>query len=130
MLDMFTIIQVFLITILDPDAPTANDPVNLAASSAEVGPARDGELAMTVLPGEVKVGQRRVAAPADGDAAVSAVADALRAARPAGLADDVTPPLRVLVDRAVSWATLSPLLQAAEDAGYGDFRFVVVHEDG
>ncbi len=132
MLDMFTIILVFLITFLDPDAPTANDPINLAPSSAEVVPVREGEVVMSVLRDTVKVGDRRIPVPtsAEGDGPPSEVADALRAARPAGLAEDATPPLRVLVDRTVPWATLSPLLRAAEDAGYGDFRFVVVQEDG
>ncbi len=128
MLDMFTIILVFLITFLDPDAPTAHDPVNLAASTAESTPARDGEVVLTVLRDAVRVGERSVATQVASDAASPAVADALRAARPAGLPEDARPALRVMVDRTVSWATLSPLLRAAEEAGYGDFRFVVVHE--
>ena len=132
MLDMFTIILVFLITFLDPEAIAETDGVKLAPASGAATGAREGEVRFVVDDARFLVGDAEVAR-WSGDApnadVLTAVEDSLRRALPGFVDDDKPARLLVVVDRQVPWSALSPALGAAERAGFSDFRFVVVQEE-
>jgi biopolymer transport protein ExbD len=127
MLDMFTIILVFLLNFLDPDKDTAAivelPPTTIRSESK-------GEALLVIAAGEVLLGpagaQRRVAAP-PGALDTEALGSGLEALRGAFPAEQ--PPLVVAVDRSVPWKRVAEVLRAASDAGFGDFRFVATKQE-
>ena len=132
MLDMFTIILVFLITFLDPNALPDTEGVQLAPARGAATGAREGEVRFVVdddrfLVGDAEVARWSGASPAND--VLATVEDSLRGALPTVVADDAPARLLVVVDRQVPWSALSPALAAAERAGFTDFRFVVVQEE-
>ena len=126
MLDMFTIILVFLINFLDPDQDSTASielPQTVQATKAR------GEALLVIARDEVRVGpagaQRAFPTTAvlDGDA----LDDALRALREGLPSDD--PVLVVAVDKGVTWKAASDILGRASASGFGDFTFVAVRPD-
>ncbi len=133
MLDVFTILLVFLLNFIDP-AAGADDLELARAPQAE--PARLAAQ-LTIGVGRVSFAGARIAElPASGpvDApTLAAIRRALEAARTAsaGAAPDVGDgALVVEVDRRVPYGRVVAVLRAAEAAGFVDFRFVVLPGSG
>lgn len=120
MMDMFTIILVFLLTFFDPSRGGA-DSVELPAVAA-TGKDAAG-LRVEVRKDGVWLDDRRLL-PLDGagglprDADLGAVSDALRQ-------HDGAEGLLVAVDKSVPYATVAGVLGAASAAGFDEYRFVV-----
>ncbi len=125
MLDMFTIILVFLLNFLDPDQDSSAG-LTLPETAA-VEPGR-GEALLVVGRDDVRVGpagaQQVVPVAADGSLDAERLARALEELRRSF--PESGAPLVVAVDRGVTWAAASRSLGAASAAGFGDFRFVAV----
>lgn len=133
MLDMFTILLVFLLNFLDPSRPPDEDALRLAPSSA-TAPVVPGPT-IIVTPDGIRVGERRVASldpgaslPSDDGRTLDEVQRALEALQPDADAKDAT--LVVQVDRSVPYGVVAALLVRARSAGFDGFRFVVLHESG
>jgi biopolymer transport protein ExbD len=127
MLDMFTIILVFLINFLDPDQDSSSTielPQTVMATKGK------GEALLVIARGEVRVGpagaQRVVPIGGAGmdDEGLESALVTLREALPAE-----SPVLVVAVDKGVAWETASSVLARASAAGFGDFSFVAVKPD-
>ncbi len=133
MLDMFTILLVFLLNFLDPSRPPDEDALRLPPSSASVTVAPGPTLVVT--PDGVRVAGRLITAlapgpslPSEDGRALEEVQRALEAIRPQDGAAEVT--LVVQVDRSVTYGIVASLLATARAAGFDGFRFVVLHEAG
>lgn len=125
MLDMFTIILVFLLNFLDPDQDSSAG-LSLPETAA-VDPGR-GEALLVIGRVDVRVGpavaQQVVPVGVDGSLDAERLARALEELR--GSFPEAGAPLVVAVDRGVTWAAASRTLGLAGEAGFGDFRFVAV----
>ncbi len=125
MLDMFTIILVFLLNFLDPDQDSSAG-LSLPETAA-VEPGR-GEALLVVGRTDVRVGpagaQQVVPVAADGSLDAERLARTLQELR--GSFPESGAPLVVAVDKGVTWAAASRTLGVASEAGFGDFRFVAV----
>jgi hypothetical protein len=141
MLDMFTIILVFLLNFLDPANET--DPEIALPVAGVSDPAGEGVPVLTVtrthvrlqgqplfpleggrLPADLQRDGRRIRALYDG-------LSGLPRAVPNGDEDTSTnAALSVHCDRAVPFSLLGELLYTAGAAGYTDFRFVVISDAG
>jgi biopolymer transport protein ExbD len=126
MLDMFTIILVFLINFLDPEQDSA---AAIELPQTVLSVKGKGEALLVVARTEVRVGpagaQRVVATTPELDVdALDAALDALRDALPSE-----SPVLVVAVDKGVTWQAASDVLARASASGFGDFSFVAVRPD-
>ena len=128
MLDMFTIILVFLLNFLDPTA-APQDGISLprSQSSAEI----PSGVVLTVTLQEIRVADRRIATlgadailPPDVDLA----AELSGFVPTSNVGKEAT--LVVQMDRAVPYGLVSDVLRAAGSAGFSQFRFVVLHAAG
>jgi biopolymer transport protein ExbD len=145
MMDMFTIILVFLLNFLDPRQDVTADvalPTATSTEAVEEGPT------LTVTPEAVRFGGADVFRLDRVDGAVVLPADLPREGRlivplrdrlQEGAALLVTaagekPPdqllLRVACDRGVPFSVLGDVLYTASQAGFDQFRFVVIREAG
>lgn len=120
MMDMFTIILVFLLTFFDP-SQAASDTMELPAVPASG--ADDPGLRVDVRKDGVWLAGARVVALDGGGALLdgegaAALGDALQN-------QGTTDGLVVAVDRAVPYATVAAVLSAASAAGFDEYRFVV-----
>lgn len=129
MMDMFTIILVFLLVFFDPEAqpdPEFQLPTSIATQEVAEGST------LRVKRDAVEVNGQAVIPLVDGDLGsatrdgrrVVAVLGALEAAR--GQADGDAPPLLVECDQSVPWSTLGDLLATAASAGFPRYRLVVL----
>lgn len=134
MMDMFTIILLFLLNFFDPAAGSATD-LFLPATSAQAGV--EAGVTLDVSPTGVSVGGMQVLALDAGrlpsDAArqgrrIDVVYDAL--ARAKNGATDADAPLIVRADRRTAFGVLGDILYSAGAAGWARYRFVVVDEAG
>lgn len=149
MMDMFTIILVFLLNFLDPAASPSDD-LQLPASATDA-PATEGRT-LTVGPKGIQVdgdvviplvpGARGLALP-DGTAqegrTIVALYERLSALAPiqAGPSSEAVlekaasdAALRIECDRGVPFSLLGDVLFTAGQAGFDQFRFVVIDEAG
>jgi biopolymer transport protein ExbD len=138
MLDMFTIILLFLLNFLDPSATDTG--VELPHAAVQTPTA--GSVVLTVATDRVAVDGVDVSAVANGrlsgDADGAEAAHARVRERLAAAANRARKPgegtelgagnavLSVQADRAVPYRLLAELLSDAREAGFGQFRFVVV----
>jgi hypothetical protein len=138
MMDIFTIILLFLLTFFDPSSADAGPqlPGSEATAAVEEGPR------LRVLPAGIDLDGRRILPLADGAVlpaverdgrALMALLGPLQQARSragGALADAPTeePVLVLEVDRAVPYAIVGDVLLTAGQAGWGRFRFVVARE--
>lgn len=132
MVDMFTLILLFLLNFFDPDAQDErlfSLPLSTAAAAVDSG------LILEVSRTEVSVGGARVLALADGQPPAGTVRegrriepifDALSNARGA----QEERPLVVRCDRRTNFALLGDILYTAGAAGWSQYRFVVISEAG
>lgn len=143
MLDMFTIILVFLLNFLDP-ANESDDTVALPESSAEatVGEgtvltvtrefvAVDGAEVLRLVDGQLAPGTPRTGRSID--ALEERLAEAARTFTVSGTTGEgeaANAALAVHCDRAVPFSLLGELLYTAGRAGFGQFRFVVISDPG
>ncbi len=143
MMDMFTIILLFLLNLLDP-ANETNEEVSLP--SARVEQAVEAGVVLLVTPQRVAVDGQEVLQLADGalpstvartgrriDALHGRLVEAANRARVSGEQDQqeaANPVLSVQCDRAVPFSVLGELLYTAGQAGFGQFRFVVINDAG
>lgn len=143
MMDMFTIILVFLLSLLDP-ANETND--EIALPSASVEQAVEAGVVLLVTPQRVAVDGQEVLQLVDGalvpgvartgrriDALHGRLVEAANRARVSGEQDQQeasNPVLSVQCDRAVPFSVLGELLYTAGQAGFGQFRFVVINDAG
>lgn len=125
MLDMFTIILVFLLNFLDPDQDSS---AGLSLPETAAVEAGRGEALLVIGRADVRVGpagaQQIVPLAADGSLDADRLARALEELRSSF--PEAGAPLVVAVDRGVTWAAASRTLGTASSAGFGDFRFVAV----
>ncbi|MBM4390148.1 MAG: biopolymer transporter ExbD [Deltaproteobacteria bacterium] len=129
MMDMFTIILVFLLVFFEPEARP--DPEFQLPSSVATQQAADGTT-LRVRRDAIEVNGSPVLPLVDGDLGnaardgrrVLAVLGALEAARAQVPGGEL--PLMVECDQAVPWSTLGDLLATAADAGFQSYRFVVL----
>lgn len=125
MLDMFTIILVFLLNFLDPSTDALQEvelPSVPGAAEIEVG------TVLTLSQEGVFVDGDQVLA-LNGALPAGAALDPLRArlqARRAAEPDARNPSLLVQCDRRTPYTSVAAILDVAEDAGFGGFRFVVL----
>lgn len=143
MMDMFTIILVFLLNFLDP-ATASEDEVSLpeAAVDQSVGEGTvltvtrervlvDGDEVLRLVDGGLPAGTPRTGRRIDalherlGRAATASAVSSKRGEQEAANAA-----LAVHCDRAVPFSLLGELLYTAGQAGFGDFRFVVISDPG
>lgn len=140
MLDMFTIILLFLLNFLDPGA--ADGAVELPHASIE-GATTSG-VVMTVAPDRVVVDGVEVARVSNGrlsdDAAsaeaaharirerLGAAADAARKANDGAELGASNATLSVQADRVVPYRLVAELLSDARGAGFTQFRFLVISD--
>ncbi len=129
MMDMFTIILVFLLVFFDPEAqpdPEFQLPTSMATQEVAEGPT------LRVKRDAVEVNGHAVVQMVNGDLGnatrdgrkVVAVLSALESAR--GQATGESPPLLVECDQSVPWSTLGDLLATAASAGFPRYRLVVL----
>ncbi|MDP2306379.1 MAG: biopolymer transporter ExbD [Pseudomonadota bacterium] len=143
MMDMFTIILVFLLNLLDP--ANESDP-ELVLPSAKIEQAVEAGVVLTVTTDRVSVDGVEVLRLADG----ALLADTARTGRSVNALharlveagktmqvsgkqaqqDAANPVLSVQCDRAVPFSVLGELLYTAGQAGFGQFRFVVINDSG
>lgn len=131
MLDMFTIILVFLLNFLDP-ATDALQQVDLP--SVEGAAELEAGTVVTLTSSDLYVGGDRILALVGGalpaaEGALEPVRARLEALRAeaARSGEDATRAATLVVqcDRDVPYASVSAVMATAEDAGFGAFRFVV-----
>lgn len=128
MMDMFTIILVFLLVFFDPEAQP--DPEFQLPSSVATQEVAEGTT-LRVKRDAVEVNGQTVLPMVDGDLGsatrdgrrVVAVHGALESARAQATGEL---PLLVECDQAVPWSTLGDLLATASGAGFQSYRFVVL----
>ncbi len=129
MMDMFTIILVFLLVFFDPEAQP--DPEFQLPSSVATQEVAEGTT-LRVKRDAVEVNGQAVLPLVDGDLGnatrdgrrVLAVQGALESARAQASGGEL--PLLVECDQAVPWSTLGDLLATAAGAGFQSYRFVVL----
>lgn len=128
MLDMFTILLVFLLNFLDPSTPSEQE-VALPRSTT-VAEVPQG-VVVTVTTRDVRVAGRVLATFDPGPVLPANVdlAEELAAFVPTST-DGKEMPLVVQVDRALPYGVVSDVLRAAGTAGFSQFRFVVLHGSG
>jgi biopolymer transport protein ExbD len=143
MTDMFTMILIFLLTFVDPTTQNA-DGVTLPAGTSQQAPEKG--VSLTVTPDKVLVEGREVlqleaGALPSGTARTGRRIDAVYerlAAAASALPASPGPPeqggsnavLLVAADRGVPFSVLGELLYTAGQAGFGQFRFVVISTPG
>lgn len=143
MMDMFTIILVFLLNLLDP-ANESDQEVSLP--SANVEQTVEAGVVLTVTPDRVSVDGVEVLRLANGallpgtvrsgrsvDALHERLVEAGRALEVRGKQAQqgaANPVLSVQCDREVPFSVLGELLYTAGHAGFGQFRFVVINDSG
>ena len=143
MMDMFTIILVFLLNLLDPANESDQD---VSLPSAGVTQPVEPGVVLTVTPDRVSVDGVEVLRLADGtlppatartgrtvDALHERLVDAgklVRVSPMQGQQQAGNPVLSVQCDRAVPFSVLGELLYTAGQAGFGQFRFVVIDDSG
>ena len=138
MMDMFTIILVFLLNFLDPAATVPGD---LALPKARTIEPIEGELVLMVTRESVRIGGVDVVdlvavggAPAVSSAEgrsgrrIDRLYDALTAKRDESKGQTGT--LVVQCDRGVPFSVVGDVLYTAGQAGFGQFRFVVISDPG
>lgn len=121
MMDMFTILLLFLLNFFDPHV-TEEGKVNLPSSSSTTELSQG--FALTILPDQVLVGDQLVLTL--GSSIDTTPLYEHLARQRAGL--DGAAPLTIRCDRRVPFSTLDLLLTAIRDAGFAEFRFVVLHD--
>lgn len=139
MLDMFTIILLFLLNFLDP----ASDETRVELPSVQTPTAASPGVVLTVARDQVLVDGEQVLSladgrlPAGGEAALAPVRERLAAAGARARqgsegaqqsASNAT--LSVQADRAVSYRVVAGLLSAAREAGFSQYHFIVIAEPG
>ena len=137
MMDMFTLILLFLLVFFDPESQGDSElelPSAAVQTAPEAGPrvrvARDAVSVGGKEVAQLVGGQVDASLPREG-AAVLPLADALRALREARASnEDGSPPvLLVECDKRVPWGVLSSVLASASRAGFPKYRFFVVSEE-
>ena len=137
MMDMFTLILLFLLVFFDPENQADSQlelPTAHAEAKAESGPrvrvARDRVSVDGREVGRLVGGELDQALPRQGSAVVPLV-EALQAARAAAppRPDGSAPALMVECDKQVAWSVLAPVLASAADAGFPKYRLLVLSED-
>lgn len=143
MLDMFTIILVFLLNFLDPANETdASIALPEAAAETAVGEGViltvtkqavlvDGQAVLPLVDGRIPAGTVRTGRRIDALHERLVIAAPKRSVS-AGTAEDeaANAALAVHCDRAVPFSVLGELLYTAGQAGFGQFRFVVISDAG
>lgn len=143
MMDMFTIILVFLLNLLDPANESDQEVV---LPSAKVEQTVEEGVILTVTPARVSVDGVEVLRLAEGtlpagtartgrsvDALLERLVEAgntKQVSGKQGQQDASNPVLSVQCDRAVPFSVLGELLYTAGQAGFGQFRFVVINDPG
>jgi biopolymer transport protein ExbD len=124
MMDMFTILLIYLLYFFDPSNDPSQD-LQLPNSSAQE--AVVDQTALTVQSDGVMLGGRRIAG---GDSAddLRLIYEALKEQRDKESLDNAL--LVVKCDKRVLYERLDQILKEAARAGYTDFRFVVLNESG
>lgn len=132
MVDMFTLILLFLLNFFDPDAQDESLfslPLSTAVASVDSG------LILEVSRAEIKVGDKRVVGLSEGrlpadvvreGQRIEPVFEALLTAHDASAGR----PLVVRCDRRTNFALLGDILYTAGAAGWSQYRFVVISEAG
>ena len=137
MVDMFTLVLLFLLVFYDPDYQ-ADTTIELP-NAASQRPAESGTT-VRVFPGGIEVGGALVvglragaldvAVPRDGTAVVPVVAALSRAREAlAATADGEPPVLIVECDKRVSWTVLGAVLESGARAGFPRYRFLVLSDE-
>lgn len=129
MMDMFTILLIYLLYFFDPSNDPAKD-LQLPTSNATETQAAGMDLVIG-LDG-VSLGETQILQLSNGSfvgtSDVGPVLDALKTAHDTAV---TTPgPLIVRCDKRVVYEVLEAILQAAGQAGYHDYRFVVMNSAG
>ncbi|MFZ5475779.1 MAG: ExbD/TolR family protein [Myxococcota bacterium] len=127
MMDMFTIILVFLLNFLDPTQQQAAELALPTSRATEAAPS--DAVTLTVSRDAVLVAGQHVAGASEAgldEAARAALEGALETAR--SRSKDAT--LRVAADKAVPYRVLVAALRAAGDAGFEQYSFVVISDPG
>lgn len=126
MMDMFTILLIYLLYFFDPSNDPSRD-LQLPTSTASETQASGTDL-VVALDG-ISLGEQVLLPLSEGHLAGGAdmgpVVEALKAAHDASGAGDG--PLVVRCDKRVVYEVLETVLRAAESAGYEDYRFVVMN---
>lgn len=138
MMDIFTIVLIFLLTFFDPSAAAAGPRL----PGSEVSVPVDAGPRLGILPEGISLDGRRLLPLADGrllpgaerdGRALVALLGPLRQARDRAGTDlaaagDPGPALVLEVDRDVPYAVVGDVLLTAGQTGWDRFRFVVSHE--
>lgn len=132
MMDMFTLILIFLLYFFDPDSPDS-EAIELA-TSALLAPA-PAELRVTVTKTDIRVGSESVLTLTDGQVPTTVSRDGRvltpLADRLAALATDPGAPgatgkrVTVACDRDTPYALVADVLISVQAAGYDEYRFLV-----
>lgn len=126
MMDMFTILLIYLLYFFDPSNDPSKD-LQLPTSTASETQASGVDL-VVALDG-ISLGDQLLLPLSDGrftgGADTGPVVEALKSAHDSSAAGDG--PLVVRCDKRVVYEVLETVLRAAESAGYQDYRFVVMN---
>jgi biopolymer transport protein ExbD len=124
MTDMFIMILVFLLHFVDPSQDAMGDIALPRATSAKES---TEAVTLTVTPEGLSVDGHRVVAATD---LVPSARDALTTSLKAARAKSSEPVLRVAADKTVPYRVVSGALTAAADAGFDQYKLVVIHDAG
>ena len=129
MMDMFTILLIYLLYFFDP----SNDPAkDLQLPSSTAAETQASGLDLIIGMDGISLGGQDLLPLSEGHFStgtdVRPVVEALKAAHDAANTSDT--PLVVRCDKRVVYEVLEAILRAAEQAGYQDYRFVVLNNAG
>jgi biopolymer transport protein ExbD len=124
MMDMFTILLIYLLYFFDPNNDPSQD-LQLPSSSAQE--VAEEQTALVLSSEWVMLGGRRLA-PSGSPDELRAVYEALKEQHDGAASDSNL--LVVKCDKRILYERLDSLLREAARAGYTDFRFVVLNEAG
>ncbi len=132
MVDMFTLVLLFLLMFYDP-LYDGSSPIQLPA--ARVQTANEGAVGVRVTRESIEVDGKKVLSSGEGapppvagssGRAIPALVQALMPLVPKGA--DPVPAIVVECDKRVSWEVLGAVLESAAEAGFPRYRFVVAGE--
>lgn len=138
MMDMFTILLIYLLYFYDPNANTPNLELPSSSQKAE---SMDGDSLVVALDGvylgsDILLSMTNGEIPKNVDTApvLEALQDAIQSRNQAnGVSNTGQEPALILTircDRRIPYQSLGPILQVAGQAGYESYRFVVLHDAG
>lgn len=131
MMDMLTIILIFLLLNLTPDYAVnqVGQDIDLPAAVKGADPLGAHRIGLSLT--ALELDSQTIATVQDGrldEAGLEALTDALASHfDPAG---DASEPVVLLADKQVPYETVDAVLKAAGMAGFPDFRFAIVNQEG